>query len=224
MQGGKTVGIAGFGGLGQMGNLSVIPIKSRWSRPKTTRIVQVTINQEPEEMQFILRVLDHFILLGLLLAKAMGNSVSIISSSPKKEGMAKALGADKFIVSKDPDAMKQAVKSLDLILDTISASHDIQPNLELLKKKGTYVVLGLCFQPLQVRFIKLLLDQVKITGSSVGGMKITQECINFVAEKNLQVETKMLTSIAQVSEAEKALQQGNDSGVRYVIDMQKALS
>ena len=175
-------------------------------------------------MQFILRVLDHFILLGLLLAKAMGNSVSIISSSPKKESMAKAMGADKFIVSKDPDAMKQAVKSLDLILDTISASHDIQPNLELLKKKGTYVVLGLCFQPLQVRAIKLLLDQVKITGSSVGGMKITQECINFVAEKNLQVETKMLTSIAQVSEAEKALQQGNDSGVRYVIDMQKALS
>jgi len=179
MQGGKTVGIAGFGGLGQM---------------------------------------------GLLLAKAMGNSVSIISSSPKKESMAKAMGADKFIVSKDPDAMKQAVKSLDLILDTISASHDIQPNLELLKKKGTYVVLGLCFQPLQVKAIKLLLDQVKITGSSVGGMKITQECINFVAEKNLQVETKMLTSIAQVSEAEKALQQGNDSGVRYVIDMQKALS
>ena len=75
----------------------------------------MTINQETEEMQFILRVLDHFILLGLLLAKAMGNSVSIISSSPKKEGMAKALGADKFIVSKDPDAMKQAVKSLDLI-------------------------------------------------------------------------------------------------------------
>ena len=134
------------------------------------------------------------------------------------------MGADKFVVSKDSEAMKEATKSLDLILDTIAADHDIGPILNLLKKKSTYVVLGLCFKPLEVSAIKLLLDQVKITGSSVGGMKTTQECIDFMAKKNLQVEIQMLTSIAEVSQAEIALQKGNDSGVRYVVDLQQALA
>ena len=86
------------------------------------------------------------------------------------------------------------------------------------------MVLGLCFKPLEVGAIKLLLDQVKITGSSVGGMKTTQECIDFMAKKNLQVEIQMITSIAEVSQAEIALQKGNDSGVRYVVDLQQALA
>ena len=154
----------------------------------------------------------------------MGNNVTIVSSSPNKEEMAKSMGADKFVVSQNSEAMKEATKSLDLILDTIAADHDIGPILNLLKKKSTYVVLGLCFKPLQVGAIKLLLDQVKITGSSVGGMKTTQECIDFIAKKNLQVKTKMLTSIAEVSKAEMALQKGNDSGVRYVVDLQQALA
>ena len=81
--------------------------------------------------------------LGLLLAKAMGNNVTIVSSSPNKEEMAKSMGADKFVVSQNSEAMKEATKSLDLILDTIAADHDIGPILNLLKKKSTYVVLGL---------------------------------------------------------------------------------
>ena len=88
--------------------------------------------------------------MGVLLAKAMGNTVTVISSSNKKEGVAKGMGADKFLVSSDSDKMKENAKSLDIILDTISANHDIRPLVDLLKKKGTQVQLGLAIKPYEV--------------------------------------------------------------------------
>merc|ERR1711879_702585 len=150
--------------------------------------------------------------MGVLLAKAMGNHVTVISSSSRKESMAMSMGADKLLVSSDTEAMKSSARSIDLILDTISANHDIRPLVDLLKKKGTTVQLGLAIQPFQIGAFKLLTDQVKITGSSVGGMKITQECINFIAEKNLQIKTKTLESIEEVEDAMKVLEKGNDGG------------
>ena len=65
------------------------------------------------------------------------------------------------------------------------------------------------------------MDQVRITGSATGGMKITQECINFMAEKNIMVKTEMITSFNEMNNATEQLNKGNDSGVRYVIDMEK---
>ena len=76
----------------------------------------------------------------------------------------------------------------------------------------------------QVHAFKLLTDQVKITGSATGGMKITQECINFVAEKNIMQKTEMITSFDDMHHATEMLHKGNDSGLRYVIDMEKIFS
>jgi len=142
----------------------------------------------------------------------------------KKEGLAKSMGADRFLISTDAEKMKESAKSLDMILDTISANHDIRPLVDLLKKKGTQVQLGLAIKPYEIGAIKLLVDQVKLTGSSVGGMKATQDCINFIAEKNIQMKTQILESIEEVDEAVAALEKGNDGGVRYVIDIPKTLS
>ena len=71
--------------------------------------------------------------------------------------------------------------------------------------------------------LKFIFDQVKLTGSSTGGMKITQECINFLAEKNLTAETKMITNLDELHEAEAELHNGNKSGTRYVLDIKKML-
>ena len=67
------------------------------------------------------------------------------------------------------------------------------------------------------------MDQVRITGSSTGSMEITQECIDFIAEKRLLMETKMISNLEELEEAEKELIKGNSSGMRYVLDMDKIL-
>ena len=69
----------------------------------------------------------------------------------------------------------------------------------------------------------LLLNQYRVTGSATGGLKITQECMDFMAKHKLTVTTKMITSLEEVEEAQAALDKGNDSGVRFVIDIDKVL-
>ena len=73
--------------------------------------------------------------MGVMLAKAMGNNVTVISTSNSKEALAKKLGADNYVISTNPDSMKEATKTLDLILSTISAPHEMMPYLNLLKLK-----------------------------------------------------------------------------------------
>ena len=73
----------------------------------------------------------------------------------------------------------------------------------------------------QVLAFKLIMDQVRITGSATGGMKITQACINFMAEKNIMVKTEMINTLDEMNEVTEKLNKGNDSGLRYVIDMEK---
>ena len=91
--------------------------------------------------------------MGVMIAKAMGNNVTVISTSNSKEAMAKKLGADNYIISTNPDSMKAGFKTLDLILSTISATHEVMPYLNLLKIKGTLVVLGAVAVPFKVQFL-----------------------------------------------------------------------
>ena len=89
--------------------------------------------------------------MGILLAKAMGNHVSVISRNDKKIALAKELGADNFIAQNDEEGMKKNAYTLDLIIDTIPVGHDINPPLSLVKKKGVYVVVGAALEPFQVK-------------------------------------------------------------------------
>ena len=89
--------------------------------------------------------------MGVMMAKAMGNKVTVISTSDKKEVLAKKMGADHFVISKQPESMKTAKNSLDILLDTVGADHDIMTYFELMKKKGTLVVLGIVSSPFKVQ-------------------------------------------------------------------------
>ena len=91
--------------------------------------------------------------MGAIMAKAMGNEVTIISTSNKKEELAGQMGMDGYIVSKDLDSMKKSSNSLDIILDTIGADHDIEHYIDMLKKNGTFVVLGIVSKPFEVNLI-----------------------------------------------------------------------
>jgi len=162
--------------------------------------------------------------MGAIMAKAMGNEVTVISTSNKKEELARQMGMDGYIVSKDLDFMKKSSNSLDIILDTIGADHEIENYLDMLKKNGTFVVLGIVSKPFEVDSKKLIGDQIKITGSDTGGMKVTQECIEFMAKKELFVETKLISSLDQLQKVDEELTKGTASSLyRYVIDIGKLL-
>ena len=88
--------------------------------------------------------------MGTMIANAMGCRVTVISTSDKKENLAKKLGAEEYIISTNSDAMKKRAKSFDIILNTIGAEHDLMSYLGLLKKKGTMVMLGIVTTPLKV--------------------------------------------------------------------------
>ena len=85
--------------------------------------------------------------MGVMLAKAMGNTVTAISTSPSKEAAAREIGADSFVVSTSAESMAGAAGSLDLILNTVAANHDINTYLPLLAPKGVIVQLGLALAP-----------------------------------------------------------------------------
>ena len=91
--------------------------------------------------------------MGAIMAKAMGNEVTIISTSNKKEELARQMDMDGYIVSKDLDSMKKSSNSLDIILDTIGADHEIEHYIDMLKKNGTFVVLGIVSKPFEVNSI-----------------------------------------------------------------------
>jgi len=156
--------------------------------------------------------------MGIKLAKAMGNSVTAISTSPKKEAAAKEIGADRFVVSTDPGSMKAAGMSLDLILNTVSANHNLNVYLPLLANKGVLVQMGLVLPPHPVSQAPLIFRKLAIAGSFIGGMVETQDCINFCAKHGIVPSTKLITA-GDLDGVYKELQTKNDSIVRNVLDI-----
>ena len=113
--------------------------------------------------------------MGVQIAKAMGNSVTAISTSPNKEAAAKEIGADNFVVSTNQESLKAAAGSLDLILNTVSANHDINTYLPLLAAKGVIVQIGVAFKPHAVNQLQLMMKKLSIAGCLIGGLPETQD-------------------------------------------------
>lgn len=157
--------------------------------------------------------------MGIRLAKAMGNTVTAISTSPHKEEAAKEIGADKFIVSTDPESMKEEGLSLDLIVNTVPEDHDLNLYLPLLATKGVLVQLGLALAPHAVKQTDLIFRNLSITGSIIGGMPLTQECIDFCWEHNIIPKIKVVTA-AELGEVYKEIGGKNDSILRNVLDIE----
>lgn len=151
------------------------------------------------------------------IAKAMGAEVTVFSTSPNKEPDAKKLGAKHFVVTKDPKNLEAVAGTLDVIVDTVSAHHDLTPYLNALGVGGTLALVGAAPQPNQVSAFGLIMGRKKLAGSLIGGIKETQEMLDFCARKKVLSDIELIPA-AQINAAyERTVK--SDVKYRFVIDM-----
>jgi uncharacterized zinc-type alcohol dehydrogenase-like protein len=158
--------------------------------------------------------------MGVKIAAAMGAEVTVLSTSPSKELDARKLGAHKFLVTKNEDAVKAATGSFDLILNTISAQHDYNFYLTLLGLYGVMVVVGVPSEPIPLNAFSLIGGNKTIAGSLIGGIPETQEMLDFCAEHNIVSDVEVISP----DRIEEAYDRTVKADVRYrfVIDMASA--
>ncbi|MGJ8685511.1 MAG: NAD(P)-dependent alcohol dehydrogenase [Nonlabens sp.] len=155
--------------------------------------------------------------MGIKFAAAMGAETVMITTSSEKAKDAKRLGADHVIISKNDDEMKEHKDSFDFILNTIPVSHDVNPYLALLKRDCTMCLVG-AIEPLEnVHGANLILRRKRLAGSLIGGIKETQEMLDFCGEHNITSDVEMI----DMQDINTAFQRVQDSDVKYrfVIDM-----
>ncbi|HWA43485.1 MAG TPA: NAD(P)-dependent alcohol dehydrogenase [Hypericibacter adhaerens] len=152
------------------------------------------------------------------LAAAMGAHVTVMSRTGDKKADALALGADRLLISTDKEAMAKAQSSFDLIIDTVPVKHDINPYTPLLDVDGTLVLVGQIGPLDPPTTVPLLMGRRRIAGSPIGGIRETQELLDFCARKNILPDCEMIR-MDQINEAFKRLERGADVHYRFVIDM-----
>lgn len=150
------------------------------------------------------------------IAKAMGAEVTVFSTSKQKEADAKRLGAKRFLLSNDQNTFAQNAGYFDLIINTVSAEHDLNPYLRCLKMDGTMVLLGVPPKPSEVSAISLIGGRKKLTGSLIGGIKETQEMLDFCASKKVFSDIELI-SADQINQAYDKTIKGQVK-YRFVID------
>ena len=155
--------------------------------------------------------------MGLKFAKAFGAHTALFTTSPRKTADAVRLGADEVIVSTDPAAMQKHAGSFDFILDAVSAEHDLNAYLSLLKRDGTMTLVGAPEKPAPVSSFNLIMGRRRLAGSAIGGIRETQEMLNFCGERGITADIELIR-IQQINEAYERLLKG-DVKYRFVIDM-----
>lgn len=157
--------------------------------------------------------------MGIKFAKALGSKVVMITRSLEKAEDAKKLGADTVLLSNDKKAMEKAAGSFDFLLNTVPLSHDLNPYMDLLKRDGTMVLVG------AIEKIKPALDGARlifgrktIAGSLIGGIKETQEMLDFCGKHNIVSDVEMI-SMKEINEAYERMLK-SDVKYRFVIDME----
>ncbi|MET0986673.1 MAG: NAD(P)-dependent alcohol dehydrogenase [Steroidobacteraceae bacterium] len=151
------------------------------------------------------------------LAVALGAQVSVFTTSAGKKQDALDLGARTAIVSTDPAAMEKATGQFDFILDTVAAQHDINGYLGALKPEGVFCVLGIAPGELGFMNLPLVFGQKVIAGSLIGGLRDTQEMLDFCGRNNITATIELLPA-SRINEAFKRLHK-NDVKYRFVLDM-----
>ncbi|KAI7835473.1 hypothetical protein COHA_010630 [Chlorella ohadii] len=154
--------------------------------------------------------------------KAFGCEVTVISTSPsKKDEALNRLGADKFVVSRNKEEMEAAAGTLDGIVDTVSAKHDLVTYLSLLKTNGKFVIVGVPAEPFELPSFAVVFKRLTVGGSLIGGIKETQEMLDFAAQHGIVCDTEKI-GIDYVNTAMERLVK-NDVHYRFVIDIQGSL-
>ena len=155
--------------------------------------------------------------MGVKIAHALGAHVVLFTTSPGKTEDAKRLGAHEVVISKNPDEMDKHTRSFDFILDCVSANHDINAYINLLKLDATLTQVGAPEHPLPVAVFSLLMGRRSFAGSVIGGIAETQEMLDFCAERGIVSDIELI-GIQQINEAYDRLLKG-DVRYRFVIDM-----
>lgn len=156
--------------------------------------------------------------MGIKFAHAMGAETVMITTSPDKAKDAKRLGADSVLISTDDDAIASSNGTFDFILNTVPVKHDINPYLNMLKRDATLCMVG-AIEPLEpMHGGNIILGRKRVAGSLIGGIKETQEMLDFCAEHNIVSDIEMI-NIQEINEAYDRVQ-NSDVKYRFVIDMQ----
>lgn len=150
-------------------------------------------------------------------AKAFGAHVVVFTTSPGKREDALRLGAHEVIVSTDPEQMKAHAGTFHFILDTIAADHDINAYINMLGLEGNITLVGAPDKPLQLTSFALIFGRKSVSGSLIGGIKETQEMLDFCGEHNITSDVEVIP-IQKVNEAYERLVR-SDVKYRFSIDM-----
>lgn len=150
-------------------------------------------------------------------AASFGAEVTVLSTSKSKEQDALNLGADHFAVTTNAEAMKKMKGHFDFILSTISAQHDYNQYLNLLALNGTMVVVGVPPQPSTVQAFSLIGKRRSLAGSLIGGIRETQEMLDYCAEHNIVSDVEVINA-TQINDAYERMMKG-DVRYRFVIDI-----
>jgi len=155
--------------------------------------------------------------MGVKFAHALGAHVVVFTTSPGKKEDARRLGADEVVVSRNADEMQKHAGSFDFILDAVSADHDIDAYIQLLRRDGNITLVGAPDKPLAVPVFGLIFKRRSLSGSPIGGIPETQEMLNFCGEHNITSDVEVIP-IQKVNEAYERLLKA-DVKYRFSIDM-----
>ena len=155
--------------------------------------------------------------MAIKLAHAMGAQVTLFTTSPNKKDDAGRLGASEVVVSKNQKEMDQQLNSFDFILDTVSAHHNLDAYLQLLKRDGTLCMVGASPEPLPVQVFSLIMKRRQFAGSLIGGIAETQEMLDFCAQHGITSDIEIIP-IQQINQAYERMLK-SDVKYRFVIDI-----
>ena len=156
--------------------------------------------------------------MGLKFAHAMGAHTVLFTTSANKADEARRLGADEVVLSKNPEEMQKHERSFDFILNTVSAPHDVNVYINLLKRDGAMTFVGIPPKPVPLGIFNLIGGRRSVAGSSIGGIPETQEMLDFCGEQGITSDIEIIP-IQKINEAYERLLK-SDVKYRFVIDME----
>jgi alcohol dehydrogenase (NADP+) len=157
--------------------------------------------------------------MAIKLGKALGAEVIAFTRNEDKRDQILKMGADKVVISKDEDEMKEAAQSLNLLINTIPVPHDIAPYIDLMKTDSTIVIVGNMIKFPEFSPGPMVFNRIQLAGSLIGGIKETQEVLELCAKHDIKPSIKII-QMDEINDVLKTLENGNDADFRHVIDME----
>ena len=155
--------------------------------------------------------------MGVKFAHALGAHTVVFTTSPSKKEAALKLGANEVVLSTNPEEMAKHVGTFDFILDCVAAKHDMNAYINLLKRDGNITLVGAPPEPLEIAGFGLMFGRRSLSGSAIGGIKETQEMLDFCGENNITADVEVV-SVDKINEAYERMLK-SDIKYRFTIDM-----